>query len=120
MMGDESHRDVGLMTMTGGLVYPMSTMPGEPVGHVYAGPMARETDHFAAAVPLDQPVLVTPEEARQVVEVYIAADLSAGRNEPVELPARAGANRLPPVPDRPPEGSRPAPQPAPSQAPADQ
>ncbi len=91
---DDSHKDVALMTMKGGLVYPMSTMPGEPVGHVYAGPMARETDHFAAAVALDQPVLVTPEEARQVMEVYLAADLSAERNEPGELPLRRGDNRV--------------------------
>jgi hypothetical protein len=30
--------------------------------------------------------MVKPEEARQVMEVYIAADLSAERNEPVSLP----------------------------------
>jgi len=69
-------------------------MPGENVGHVYAGPMARETDHFAACVAHDRPVLVTPEEARQVMEVYIAADLSAERNEPVSLPLRPGDNRI--------------------------
>jgi scyllo-inositol 2-dehydrogenase (NAD+) len=91
---DDSHKDVALMTMKNGLVYPLSTMPGEPVDHVYAGPMARETDHFAAAVALGKPVLVTPEEARQVMEVYVAADLSAARNEPIELPLRAGDNRL--------------------------
>jgi len=91
---DDSHKDVALMTMKGGLVYPMSTMPGESVGHVYAGPMARETDHFAAAVAYGRPVLVTPEEARQVMEVYISADLSAERNEPIALPLRAGDNRL--------------------------
>lgn len=91
---DDSHKDVALLTMEKGLVYPMSTMPGEAVGHVYAGPMARETDHFAAAVGFDRPVLVTPEEARQVMEVYLAADLSAERNEPVELPLRPGDNRL--------------------------
>jgi scyllo-inositol 2-dehydrogenase (NAD+) len=89
---DDSHKDVALMTMKDGLVYPMSTMPGEPVGHVYAGPMARETDHFATAVAFDRPVLVTPEEARQVMEVYTAADLSAERNQPVELPLREGHN----------------------------
>ena len=38
------------------------------------------------AVALDQPVLVTPEQARQVMAVYIAADLSAERGEPVTLP----------------------------------
>ena len=91
---DDSRTDVALMTMQGGLVHPMSTMPGEQVGHVFAGPMATETDHFAAAVALDRPVLVTPEQARQVMEVYVAADISADRNEPVDLPLRAGDNRL--------------------------
>jgi predicted dehydrogenase len=91
---DDSHKDVALMTMADGLVYPLSTMPGESLGHVYAGPMARETDHFASCVALDRPVLVTPEEARQVMEVYVAADLSAARNEPGDLPLRPGENRL--------------------------
>ncbi len=91
---DDSHKDVALMTMKNGLVYPLSTMPGESVGHVYAGPMERETDHFAAAVAYDRPVLVSPEEARQVMEVFVAADLSAERNEPVSLPLREGDNRL--------------------------
>ena len=34
-------------------------------------------------------MLVTPEHARMVMEVYIAADLSAERNEPVDLPLEA-------------------------------
>jgi len=34
----------------------------------------------------DRPVLVTPEEARLVMEVTLAADLSAERNAPVSLP----------------------------------
>ena len=42
--------------------------------------------HFLEAVALDRPVLVKPEQARQVMELYIAADLSAERNEPVRLP----------------------------------
>jgi scyllo-inositol 2-dehydrogenase (NAD+) len=83
---DDSHKDVMLSTLKGGMVYPMSTMPGESVGHIFAGPMARETDHFIEAVALDRPVLVTPEQARQVMEVYMAADLSAERNAPVTLP----------------------------------
>jgi hypothetical protein len=29
---------------------------------------------------------VKPEEARQVMEVYLAADLSAARNVPIDLP----------------------------------
>ena len=48
--------------------------------------MAPETVHFLEAVVYDRPVLVTPEHARMVMEVYIAADLSAERNEPVTLP----------------------------------
>ena len=65
---------------------PMSTMPGERVDHTYAGPMAPETIHFLEAVVMDRPVLVTPEHARMVMEVYIAADVSAEKNEPVTLP----------------------------------
>ena len=83
---DDTHRDVIKSTMSGGIVFPMSTMPGEQVGHVYAGPMDAETIHFLDAVVRNKPVMVTPEQARQVMEVYIAADLSAERNEPVPLP----------------------------------
>ena len=83
---DDSHRDVVLNTMKDGMRLPMSSMPGEFVNHTYAGPMERETVHFLEAVALDRPVLVTGEQARQVMEVYIAADLSAERNEPVKLP----------------------------------
>src|SRR5580692_9129869 len=86
LMVDDTHRDVMLNTVKNGAVFPMSTMPGEPVGHVYAGPMASETVHFVEAVALDRPVLVTPEQARRVMELYIAADLSAELNEPVTLP----------------------------------
>ena len=86
LMVDDTHRDVMLNTTKNGAVFPMSTMPGEQVGHVYAGPMASETVHFVEAVALDRPVLVTPEQARGVMELYIAADLSAELNEPVTLP----------------------------------
>jgi len=86
VMVDDSHRDVVLNTMNKGMVLPMSTMPGEAVDHTYAGPMAAETVHFLEAVAYDRPVMVTPEHARMVMEVYIAADLSAERNEPVSLP----------------------------------
>jgi myo-inositol 2-dehydrogenase/D-chiro-inositol 1-dehydrogenase len=44
--------------------------------------------HFVEAVAFDRPVLVTPEQARMVMEVYTAADLSAERNEPVTLPLK--------------------------------
>jgi predicted dehydrogenase len=86
VMVDDSHRDVVLTTMDKGMVLPMSTMPGEAVEHTYAGPMAAETIHFLEAVALDRPVLVTPEHARMVMEVYIAADRSAETNLPVSLP----------------------------------
>ena len=83
---DDSHRDVILNTMDDGMRLPLSTMPGEPVGHVYAGPMERETTYFLEAVAWDREVLVRADEARRVMEVYLAADLSAERNEPIELP----------------------------------
>src|SRR5947208_724129 len=86
VMVDDSHRDVVLNTMTKGMVLPMSTMPGEAVDHTYAGPMAAETIHFLEAAALDKPVLVTAEHARMVMEVYIAADLSAEINQIVSLP----------------------------------
>jgi hypothetical protein len=59
--------------------------------------MATKTVHFIQAVALDRPVLVEPEQARQVMEVYIAADLSAETNEPVTLPLankRSARSRL--------------------------
>ena len=83
---DDSHRDVVVNTVKKGMQLPMSTMPGEFVEHTYAGAMAPETVHFLEAVVYDRPVLVTPEHARMVMEVYIAADLSAERNAAVDLP----------------------------------
>jgi len=89
LLVDDSHRDVVLNTMQNGMRLPMSSMPGEFVDHTYAGPMKAETIHFLEAAALDRPVLVTPEQARQVMELYIAADLSAERNEAVNLPLPA-------------------------------
>jgi predicted dehydrogenase len=89
IMIDDSHKEVLLNTMGEGIRYPMSSMPGERVGHVWAGPMHEETRHFVDAVARDRPVLVTPEQARKVMEVYIAADLSAERHEPIALPLNA-------------------------------
>ena len=86
VMVDDSHRDVVINTMQKGMQLPLSTMPGERVEHTYAGPMAAETIHFLEAVAYDRPVMVAPEHARMVMEVYIAADRSAERNEPVSLP----------------------------------
>jgi len=89
LLVDDSHRDVVLNTVSKGMQLPMSTMPGEQVGHVYAGPMAAETIHFLEAVAYDRPVMVTAEHARMVMEVYIAADISAETNQVVNLPLPA-------------------------------
>ena len=89
VMVDDSHRDVVLNTVQKGMQLPMSTMPGEYVDHTYAGAMAPETVNFLEAVAYDRPVLVTPEHARMVMEVYMAADISAERNEAVTLPLKA-------------------------------
>ena len=86
LMVDDTHRDVMLNTMKSGMQMPMSSMPGERVDHAFAGPMHAETVHFIEAVCCDRPVLVTAEEARNVMELYVAADISAERNEPVNLP----------------------------------
>jgi predicted dehydrogenase len=83
---DDTHRDNWLNTVAGGTQYPMSTMPGEQVDHVFAGQMGPETLHFLEACITDRPVMVTPESARRVMETYLAADLSAARNEPIDLP----------------------------------
>ena len=72
--------------MENGIQLPMSSMPGEPVDHVFAGPMHNETVHYLEAVAFDRPVMVTAEKARRVMEVYMAADLSDERNEVVDLP----------------------------------
>jgi predicted dehydrogenase len=94
LLMDDSHRDVVLSTMDKGTVFPLSTMPGEPVGHVFAGPMERETVSFLEAVAADRSPLVTPAQARQVMEVYLAADLSAETNQPVALPLEGEQREL--------------------------
>ena len=86
VMVDDSHRDVVINTLKHGMQLPMSSMPGERVEHTFAGPMAAETIHFLEACARDRAVMVTPEHARTVMEVYLAADLSAERNAAVELP----------------------------------
>jgi predicted dehydrogenase len=90
VLADASHRDIVLNTVAHGVQFPLSTMPGEFVDHVYAGPMERETTHFIEAVALDRPVMVDPHLARVTMEVYLAADLSAETNQVVEL-ALAGS-----------------------------
>jgi myo-inositol 2-dehydrogenase/D-chiro-inositol 1-dehydrogenase len=61
-------------------------MPGEWVDHTFAGGIGPETIHFLEACIKNGPVMVTPESARRVMETYSAADLSADRGEPVDLP----------------------------------
>lgn len=86
LMLDATHRDIVVNTVDKGVQFPLSTMPGEFVDHVYAGPMERETQHFLDAVAYDRPVMVEPRLAQTTMEVYLAADLSATENRVVELP----------------------------------
>ena len=83
---DDTQRDNWLSTVSEGTRFPMSTMPGEQVDHVFAGQMGPETIHFLESCLLDRPVMVRPEHARMVMETYLAADLSAEKNEPIDLP----------------------------------
>jgi myo-inositol 2-dehydrogenase/D-chiro-inositol 1-dehydrogenase len=83
---DDTHRDNWLSTMQRSTEFPMSTMPGEQVDHVFAGQMGPETIHFLEACLLDQPPMVAAEHARMVMATYLAADLSADTSEPVEMP----------------------------------
>ena len=86
LLMDGSYKDIIFNTMSNGVQFPLSTMPGEFVDHVYAGPMERETLHFLEAVAYDREVMVDPKLARVTMEVYMAADLSAYKNQVVELP----------------------------------
>ena len=84
---DDSHRDIVLNTAEKGVMFPLSTMPGEYVGdHTYHGPMERETNHFVEAVAYDHDVMVQPRLARTTMEIYLAADLSSDNNQVIELP----------------------------------
>jgi predicted dehydrogenase len=85
VMVDDTHRDVYVTSMKDGIRFPMSTMPGEKVNHVYAGPMEAETLHFLECVATGKQPLVTAEHARIVMQLYQAADESVETNRPVEL-----------------------------------
>jgi predicted dehydrogenase len=87
IMVDDTHRDVSLNTMKRGIEFPISTMPGEKVAHVYAGPMEAETIHYLECVAKGKRPLVTAEHARMVMQVYQAADRSAEEGIPIEIPA---------------------------------
>jgi predicted dehydrogenase len=88
LMMDASHKDIVMHTMKEGTQFPLSSMPGEFVDHVYAGPMERETLHFLEAVYRDRDVMVAPRLARQVMEVYVAADLSVEKDQVIDLPLK--------------------------------
>jgi len=83
---DDTSRDNWLNTVSDGTQYPMSTMPGEHVDHMFAGQMGPETIHFLEAVLLDTKPMVDPAHARMVMECYSAADISAETGEVVTLP----------------------------------
>jgi myo-inositol 2-dehydrogenase/D-chiro-inositol 1-dehydrogenase len=83
---DDSQRDNWLNTVSEGTRFPMSTMPGEQVDHVFAGQMGPETLHFLESVILDRAPMVSAQAARAVMECYLAADLSAETGEPIDLP----------------------------------
>ncbi len=83
---DDTSRDNWLNTVEGHTQFPMSTMPGEHVDHMYAGQMGPETLHFLESVLLDREPLVSAEHARMVMESYLAADISAETGEVVDLP----------------------------------
>ena len=87
VMVDDTHRDVYVTSMQQGIRFPISTMPGEKVDHVYAGPMEAETLHFLECVATGKQPLVTAEHARLVMQVYQAADRSVETNQPVSLVA---------------------------------
>ena len=95
VMVDDTHRDVYVTTMQKGIQFPISSMPGESVGHVYAGPMAAETIHFLECVATGQQPLVTPEHARMVMQVYQAADLSAETGQPVDISVKEHPVEIP-------------------------
>src|SRR6202030_1302870 len=88
IMVDHPHRDVSLNNMKRGIEFPISTMPGEKVAHVYAGPMEAETIHFLECVAWGRQPLVTAEQARMVMQVYQAADQSAEEGRPVDIVSR--------------------------------
>ena len=94
IMVDDTHRDVCVNTMKRSIEFPISTMPGEKVGLVYAGPMEAETIHFLECVALGRTPLVTAEHARMVMEVYQAADESAASGKPVDLSSARNEMRM--------------------------
>jgi len=72
--------------MKDGTQYPMSTMPGEWVDHVYAGQMAPETLHFPRMCAARHSADGVAGKRAQGDGDVSRADLSAESGEPVTLP----------------------------------
>ncbi len=90
---DNTHRDLILRTEKG-TVFPLSPIPGEIVGleDFFEGPLKIETDHFIKCVSQGTEPLVTVEQARMAMEVTLAADLSAEKGQPMDLPLKQLSN----------------------------
>lgn len=86
---DNTHRDLILRTEKE-TVFPLSPIPGEIVGinDFFEGPLKIETDHFIKCVSKGIEPLVTVDQARMAMEVTIAADLSAEKGQPIDLPLK--------------------------------
>ena len=86
-LDDVPQRANWLNTVKDGTQYPMATMPGEWVDHVYAGQMGTETMHFLECVWRDQPPMVSP-EARAPRDGNLSRRGSVRREsgEPINLP----------------------------------
>ena len=80
---DDTQRDNWLNTEKNGQVFPMSTMPGEMVDHVFAGGMGPETIHFVEVV---HPRYARDGDAGE--RAHGDGDLHGRR--PVRRPQRAG------------------------------
>src|SRR4029453_7053077 len=85
LLGD-THRDAWLKTVADGTRFPMSTMPGEQVDHVFAGQMGPETIHFLEACLMDRPVKETHPAPRSLRRTH-----RAGRPAAVERSALRGS-----------------------------
>ena len=83
---DDTQRDNWLNTEKTGQVFPMSTMPGEMVDHVFAGGIGPETLHFVEAciknTPRDGDAGKRAPRDGNLLRRRFSADL----NEPVDLP----------------------------------
>jgi predicted dehydrogenase len=102
VMVDDTHRDVYVTTTKDGIRFPISSMPGEKVNHVYAGPMEAETLSFLECVALGKEPLVTAEHARLGAPHplrRLSGALSLDRAELFPVHARSHRPRVGPGPD---------------------